>query len=37
MAIPYSSAFVGSLLMLYYVLRQAWHGDDEPAARPGHG
>lgn len=36
MAIPYSSAFVGSLLMLYYVLRQAWRSDDEPVARPEH-
>ena len=36
MAIPYSSAFVGSLLMLYYVLRRAWRGDVEPAARPEH-
>jgi TRAP-type C4-dicarboxylate transport system permease small subunit len=36
MAVPYSSAFVGSVLMLYYVLRQAWHGDGEPDARSGH-
>jgi TRAP-type C4-dicarboxylate transport system permease small subunit len=30
MAVPYSSACVGSLLMLYYVARRAWAG--EPAA-----
>ena len=32
MSIPYSSAFVGSLLMLYYILRQAWRGDDDEPA-----
>lgn len=32
MAIPYSSAFVGSLLMLYYVVLRARRGDTEPAA-----
>ncbi len=41
MAVPYSSAFVGSLLMLYYVVLQAWRGDPpdpapDPASRAGH-
>jgi len=35
MAIPYSSAFVGTLLMLYYVARQALRPDEEPAPGPG--
>jgi len=36
MAIPYSSAFVGALLMLYYVARRALHSDEEPGSSPGH-
>ena len=36
MAIPYSSAFVGTVLMLYYVVRQALRPDEEPAPTPGH-
>lgn len=36
MAIPYSSAFVGTVLMLYYVVRQALRPDEEPASSPGH-
>lgn len=35
MAIPYSSAFVGTLLMLYYVVRQALRPDEEPVPGPG--
>lgn len=36
MAIPYSSAFVGTVLMLYYVVRQALRPDEEPVSSPGH-
>jgi len=36
MAIPYSSAFVGTVLMLYYVVRQALRPDEEPTSSPGH-
>ena len=35
MAIPYSSAFVGTSLMLYYVVRQALRPDEETAPGPG--
>ncbi len=36
MAIPYSSAFVGTVLMLYYVVRQALRPDEDAAPSPGH-
>jgi len=36
MAIPYSSAFVGTVLMLYYVVRQALRPVEEPDPGSGH-
>jgi len=35
MAIPYSSAFVGTVLMLYYFVRQALRHEDESPPDPG--